>query len=78
MKKFSRLWPQCDWRGVQYIVADKGYDYYDVRSQMNAAGKTPEIPRRKGAICPGVRDKERYKTRSAIERFFGKLKRIKG
>lgn len=77
MKEFSVLWSQCDWRGVQYIVADKGYDYSAVRNLITASGKTPVIPRRKGAICPGVRDKERYKTRSAIERFFGKIKENK-
>jgi transposase len=77
MKEFSVLWSQCDWRGVQYIVADKGYDYSAVRNQITASGKTPVIPRRKGAICPGVQDKERYKTRSAIERFFGKIKENK-
>lgn len=77
MKEFATLWRQADWRGIQYIIADKGYDYSAVRTQITAAGKTPVIPRRAGAICPGVRDKERYKTRSAIERFFGKIKENK-
>lgn len=77
MKEFSTLWSQCDWRGIQYIIADKGYDYSAVRTQITVSGKTAVIPRRKGAICPGVRDKERYKTRSAIERFFGKIKENK-
>ena len=77
MKEFSVLWQQCDWRGIQCIVADKGYDYSAVRNQIKIAGKTPVIPRKKGAICPGIRDKERYKTRSAIERFFGKIKENK-
>ncbi|MCW8422197.1 transposase [Legionella sp. PATHC032] len=58
-------------------MADKGYDCGKVRSQINSTGKTAVIPRKKGAICPGVRDKERYKTRSAIERFFGKIKENK-
>lgn len=44
---------------------------------MTSAGKAAVISRRKGAIYPGVRDKERYKTRSAIERFFGKIKENK-
>ncbi len=38
---------------------------------------TAVIPPKKGAICPGVRDKERYKTRAAIERFFGIIKENK-
>lgn len=77
MKEFSSLWQKADWRSIQYIIADKGYDYSVVRNHIIAAGKTPVIPRRKGAVCPGVHDKVRYKTRSAIERFFGKIKENK-
>ncbi len=39
-------------------------------------GKTL-IPRKKGAFYPGLRDKERYKTRPAVERFLGKIKENK-
>ncbi|WP_164703669.1 transposase [Candidatus Williamhamiltonella defendens] len=37
------------------------------------------IPRRKGAVCTGIQpnDKEKYKTRSAIERFFFSIKEQK-
>ena len=77
MNEFAALWQQSDWRGVDYVIADKGYDCAKVRNRINAAGKIAVIPRKKGAICPGVRDKERYQTRSAIERFFGKIKENK-
>jgi transposase len=77
MNEFSSLWQQSDWRGIQYVIADKGYDCGKVRNQISAAGKIAVIPRKKGALYPGVRDKERYKTRSAIERFFGKIKENK-
>ena len=77
MKVFSRLWELGDWEGISYVIADKGYDCYAVREIIRKGGKTPVIPRRQGAICPGVQDKERYKTRSAIERFFGKIKENK-
>ena len=77
MNEFSALWKQSDWRGIQYVIADKGYDCGKVRQRITSEGKTAVIPRRKGAIYPGVRDKERYKTRSAIERFFGKIKENK-
>ena len=60
-----------------YVIADKGYDYSLVGHLIRSAHKTPVIPRRQGVICPGVQDKERYKTRSAIERFFGKIKENK-
>ncbi|MEA9443939.1 hypothetical protein SK355_01030 [Candidatus Fukatsuia symbiotica] len=37
------------------------------------------IPRCKRALYPGIqpKDKEKYKTRNAIERFFGKIKEHK-
>lgn len=74
MKVFPKLWSLGDWDGVIHVIADKGYDYYDVRQCLRDQGLTPVIPRRQGAVCPGVQDKERYKTRSNIERFFGKIK----
>lgn len=77
MKEFNTLWNQADWRNINYLIADKGYDYSAVRQKILKAGKVAVIPRRKGSLCPGVRDKERYKTRSAIERFFGKIKENK-
>ena len=77
MKEFDNLWHQSDWKNIEYIIADKGYDYLAVRQQITKVGKTAVIPRRNNAIFPGVRDKERYKTRSAIERFFGKIKENK-
>lgn len=77
MNEFNTLWQHSDWREIQYIIADKGYDCGKVRQKINNAGKTAVIPRRKGALFPGVRDKERYKTRSAIERFFGAIKENK-
>ena len=77
MNEFSTLWQHSDWRGIEYSVADKGYDCGKVRNQISNAGKTAVIPRKKGALFPGVRDKERYNTRSAIERFFGAIKENK-
>lgn len=31
MKVFSKLWSVGDWEGVLYVIADKGYDFYEVR-----------------------------------------------
>lgn len=75
-KVFPKLWSQGDWQGIKDIIADKGYDSYKVRYSILRAGKTPIIPRRKGSVWPKMTDpdKEKYKTRSAIERFIGKLK----
>ena len=79
MKVFSKLWTSGDWQDSQDIIADKGYDYYDVRILIRQAGKHPIIPRRKGAGVPGVldQDKEKYKTRVSIEHFFGRVKENK-
>ena len=79
MKIFPKLWKRGIWEGIQYIIADKGYDYFDVRSPIKKAGKTPVIPRRSNAIFPGLQDiyKPYYRTRSSIERFFGRIKENK-
>ena len=53
-KVFSKLWSLGKWEEVVYVIADKGYDTYEVRKSLREAGKTPVIPRRKGAVCPGV------------------------
>lgn len=77
MKVFPKLWKAGNWEPFKYVVADKGYDYYDVHSVLREADKIPVIPRRRNALFPGVQDKERYATRSAIERFFGHIKENK-
>ncbi|MGL5784145.1 MAG: hypothetical protein ACRCYZ_01485 [Alphaproteobacteria bacterium] len=77
MKRFSNLWELGNWEDVVDVIADKGYDFYEVRKIIRDGGKTPVSPRRQGSVCPGVQDKERYKTRVFIEYFFGKIKENK-
>ena len=79
MKVFSKLWELGKWSEIQYVIADKGYDYFAVRTLIRKAEKTPVIPRRANAIFPGLQDiyKPYYRTRSAIERFFGRIKENK-
>ena len=77
MKLFRKLFETGHWDGIEYIIADKGYDFSEVRTPIKEAHKIAVIPRRKGAVFPGVRDSERYKTRSSIERFFSHLKENK-
>lgn len=74
---FDSLFKLSDWRSIQHIVADKGYDYAKVRQTIRKKGKIPVIPRRNNAFIPGVQDKARYQTRSAIERFFANIKENK-
>jgi len=64
MKAFAGLWVKGNGRKVIYIIADKGVDFFDVRKLNRDSGKSPVIPRRKGAVCPGIQpnDKERYQT----------------
>jgi len=77
MKVFPKLWSLGNWEDILYFIGDKGYDFYEVRKRLRDAGKKPIISCRKGAVCPGVQDKERYKTRFCIEHFFGKIKENK-
>jgi len=66
-----------NWDAIVHVVADKGYGYSSVTRSHQKQGKIPVIPRRKGAICPGVSDRERYKTRHIVERFFANIKEHK-
>ena len=77
MKGFSQLWQESRWENIKYVIADKGY--FDVRHPIKEAGKTPVIPRRANATVTGLPNnlKPYYRTRSAIERFFGRVKENK-
>lgn len=79
MKVFPKLWELGEWSETQYVIADKGYDYSSVRIPIKKSGKIPVIPRRANAVVPGLQDiyKSYYRTRSAIERFFGRIKENK-
>ena len=79
MKVFTKLWELGKWSGIRYVIADKGYDYFAVRAPIKKAEKIPVIPRRANAIFPGLQDiyKPYYRTRSAIERFFSRIKENK-
>ena len=76
MKVFPKLWSLGKWKKILYFIADKGYDCLAVKLLIQEAEKIPVIPRRKHALFPGVLEKYKplYKTRSAIERFFGRIK----
>lgn len=79
MKVFSKLWSVGNWEGIRDVIADKGYDSYEVRVLIRQSGKYPIIRRRQGAVCPGIqyKDKEKYLTRFNVEHFFGKIKENK-
>jgi len=75
MTVFNELWARGNWDTIVHVVADKGYDCYSVRSHQKT-GKNTHYPQ-KWAICPGVSDRERYKTRHTVERFFAHIKEHK-
>lgn len=78
MKLFPKLLKEGNWEGIAYVIADKGYDYAEVRNAIRKSSKTAVIPRRQSTFHPGgVQDKERYRTRSAVERFFAHIKENK-
>jgi hypothetical protein len=79
MKAFPVLWNQGDWKDIHFIVADKGYDYYDVKKCIYDAGKQPIIPRRRNAFYSGVlpQYQDKYHSRYAVEHFFAKIKEHK-
>lgn len=62
---------------MKYIIADKGYECYEVRKKIKDHHCEPVIPPKCNRVFPGTYDKNLYKTRHHIERFFGRLKENK-
>jgi transposase len=60
-----------------YILEDKGYDSDAHRQFLRSQNNIPVIPGRKNRKVKIEYDKELYKMRGSIERFFGKLKENK-
>ena len=83
-KSFEDLKNKLPWKKIKYLVADKGYDTYKVRTSIKSYGVTPVIPF-KGVYLPknsqltpeDFYDVKLYKKRNIIERFFGRLKENK-
>ncbi|WP_071985149.1 hypothetical protein [Candidatus Regiella insecticola] len=59
--------------------AENGSTRLKQSRNLNLVSAYALLPRRQGAIYPAIqlKDKEKYKTRDAIERFFGKIKEHK-
>lgn len=58
---------------AEHVIGDKAYDSDDLRQTIRSSGAKPVIPSRKG-IRRRRYDKELYKNRNIIERFFNRLK----
>jgi transposase len=57
-----------------YVIADKGYDAKSIINVIKDIGAEPVIPSRSCCIEKRTYNKEIYKKRNLIERFFNRLK----
>ena len=62
---------------AEFIVADKGYDSNDFVEAIEASGATAVIPPRSNRKAPREYDKDIYKARNLVERFFQKIKNFR-
>jgi transposase len=60
-----------------FVIADKGYDFVNVREWIEAHGAIPVIPERKNRKQPTWYDRALYKERHAIECLVNKLKQFR-
>ena len=60
--------------GQPYLVMDRAYEGGPTRALAAALGYRPVVPPKKNRKYPWEYDKEIYKRRNAIERFFRRLK----
>ena len=62
---------------TQMIVADKGYDADAFVALITAGGATAVIPPRRHRKTPRAYDRDVYKDRNVVERFFSRLKQFR-
>jgi len=67
----------CATEVTEAIVADKGYDSNAFVEIIEAAGAQAVIPPRSNRLTPRTYDRELYKARNLVERFFNKLKQFR-
>ena len=60
-----------------YILMDMAYSGDKMRAKAIEKGLTPVVPPKKNCIKPWEYDKELYKQRNEIERYFLRLKRFR-
>ena len=62
---------------AQFIVADKGYDSDAFIETISAQGSRAVIPPRSNRLNPRTFDRNIYKCRNLIERFFCRIKQFR-
>lgn len=60
-----------------HVLADRAYDADRFHDSILEAGATPVIPPKRNRRVQHVYDKDLYKQRNRIERFFNKLKQFR-
>ena len=59
------------------VVADKGYDSWDIKNKVLEADAAAHIPSKSNAAEPWPHDPEAYADRNRVERLFNKLKQFR-
>jgi len=62
---------------LTHAMMDKGYDSDGIREHLIAHDIAPVIPSKSNRRAPLDYDKERYKLREKVERFFNNLKQFR-
>src|SRR5262249_28932428 len=58
----------------EVVIGDKGFDSQKLVEFIEARGGEAVIPSRQNSTCPRTYDRERYKDRNLVERFWNKVK----
>ena len=62
---------------TKVVIGDKGYDSKDLVDKIRAKGAEAVIPSRGNAKEPRKYDREQYKDRNLVERFWHRLKQYR-
>ena len=62
---------------TQAVIADKGYDANHFVAKIEATGAQAVIPPRSNRLTPRTFDRDLYKARNLVERFFARLKHFR-
>jgi transposase len=62
---------------LEEVIGDKGYDSKQIVADVEAQGGRAVIPSRKNAITPREIDRDRYKDRNLVERYWSKIKQYR-
>lgn len=60
-----------------FVIGDKGYDSQDFVAEVKEQGMLAVIPSRKNCKIQRYYNRELYKDRNAVERFFARLKQFR-